>query len=35
MFELIKGVSILKIVVFLVNIAVLLYLLRNFYKSKS
>ncbi len=34
-FELIKGVSLLKIVVFLVNIAVLWYLLRHFYKSKS
>ena len=34
-FELIKGVSLLKIVVFLVNVAVLWYLLQHFYKSKS
>lgn len=34
-FELIKGVSLLKIVVFLVNITVLWYLLSHFYKPKS
>ncbi|MBD2605751.1 DUF2127 domain-containing protein [Scytonema hofmannii FACHB-248] len=32
-YELIKGISILKIIVFLVNIAVLNYLIRHFYKQ--